>query len=159
MCEYFLPTFLTSMPDVPSKTWTTARLPGYGISSVSSPPANVPHDIRTSCFKDLTRSLAAIGQRQGHDLVESREFDLCFLVSAHAPSYLLLISRRLTLSKMTRGPLTPPMVLYRMRGVTDIMRGSTSPSLAMAAVGGRWEGLSWSLRAVAREVEESAERC
>lgn len=80
------------MPDVPSKTWTTARLPGYGISSVSSPPANGSHDIRTSCLKHLTGSLAAVGQGQGHDLVESREFDLCFLVLAHAPSYLLLIS-------------------------------------------------------------------
>lgn len=80
------------MPDVPSKTWTTARLPGYNISSVSSPPANGSYGIYTSCFKDLARSLAAIGQGQGHDLVESREFDLCFLVSAHAPSCLLLIS-------------------------------------------------------------------
>ena len=33
---------------------------------------------------------------------------------------------------MTKGPFTPPIVLYRIRGDTFIMRGSTS---AMAAVG------------------------
>ena len=32
---------------------------------------------------------------------------------------------------MTRGPFTPPMVLYRILGLTDIMRGSR---LAMLAV-------------------------
>lgn len=37
-----------------------------------------------------------------------------------------------TLSRMTNGPLTPPMVLYRNRGETFIMRGSRP---AMVAVG------------------------
>lgn len=38
-----------------------------------------------------------------------------------------------TFSSMTSGPLMPPMVLYRTRGVTRIMRGSRSSPLAMAA--------------------------
>ena len=57
--------------------------------------------------------------------------------NAHISLYFLLCSsswRLRTFSRMTSGPLTPPIVLYRMRGVTDIMRGSTSSPLAMAAV-------------------------
>jgi hypothetical protein len=42
------------------------------------------------------------------------------------------LEQRRTLSRMTSGPFTPPMVLYRIRGWTDIMRGSR---LDMAAVG------------------------
>lgn len=34
---------------------------------------------------------------------------------------------------MTSGPLIPPIVLYRTRGVTRIMRGSRSSPFAMAA--------------------------
>jgi hypothetical protein len=40
-----------------------------------------------------------------------------------------------TLSRITNGPFTPPMVLYRIRGVTEIMRGSTTSGI-VAVVGG-----------------------
>ena len=85
----------------------------------------------TSSFQDLTRALGAIRQRQGDNLVVSGEFDLCAIgvsFSSRSPSS----SRPRTLSRMTSGPFTPPMVLYRIRGWTDIMRGSR---LDMAAVG------------------------
>ena len=36
---------------------------------------------------------------------------------------------------MTNGPLTPPMVLYRMRGVTEIMRGSTTSGMVAVVSG------------------------
>ena len=44
-----------------------------------------------------------------------------------------------TLSKTTNGPLIPPMVLYRIRGWTDIMRGSIVSDM-MAVVGASSEG-------------------
>jgi len=63
------------------------------------------------------------------------------------------------LSRMTRGPFTPPMVLYRIRGWTDIMRGSRLAMLAVlmsdswrfVSLGGRefgrrnrrWSSLVW----------------
>lgn len=77
----------------------------------------------TSSFEDLTRALRAIRQRQGHNLVVPGEFDLStncvsFACFCSAPTTLR------TLSRMTNGPLTPPIVLYRILGVTEIMRGS-----------------------------------
>jgi hypothetical protein len=47
-----------------------------------------------------------------------------------------MLSKVLTLSRITNGPLTPPMVLYRRRGVTDIIRGSRSGMAA--SVEGVW---------------------
>ena len=40
---------------------------------------------------------------------------------------------RITFSKITRGPLTPPIVLYRMRGCIDVIRWSSSPAMTVAA--------------------------
>jgi hypothetical protein len=43
-----------------------------------------------------------------------------------------------TLSRTTNGPLMPPIVLYRMRGWTDIMRGSiTSGMMAVVSASSR----------------------
>lgn len=87
-----MPTFFTSMPEVPSKTflslamrlraglyklrtWTTARLPIMtSCQSTLDAPQELVH--LTSSFQDLTRPLGAIRQRQRDDLVESRELDL-----------------------------------------------------------------------------------
>jgi hypothetical protein len=80
----------------------------------------------------LTRALGAIGERQGHDLVVSGEFDLVTkYVSLGRVSPELVVQR--TLSRITNGPLTPPIVLYRIRGVTDIMRGSTMSGIVAEA--------------------------
>jgi hypothetical protein len=63
-----------------------------------------------------------------------------------------------TLSSMTNGPLTPPIVLYRIRGETFIMRGSTVamvPVRKSEAGGMGWRsargvrsrrGCSWAMR-------------
>lgn len=40
-----------------------------------------------------------------------------------------------TLSRITNGPLTPPMVLYRILGVTEIMRGSTTSGIVAVVSG------------------------
>lgn len=89
-----------------------------------------PH---TSRLQHLPTALRAIGQRQRHNLIEPREFDLeATLVLSKLPFLTLTIScpqTTLTFSRMTKGPLTPPIVLYRMRGCTDIMRGSLSPAI------------------------------
>jgi len=36
---------------------------------------------------------------------------------------------------MTKGPLMPPMVLYRILGVTDIILGSRAAAGAIVAIG------------------------
>lgn len=101
----------------------------------------------TSSFKDLTRSLWPIRKRQRHDLVISGKFDLYKSLSASALRIIFCLGRRFivddseycrkchshTLSKITSGPLTPPIVLYRIRGLMEVMRGSTIASGAMAA--------------------------
>lgn len=78
----------------------------------------------TSSFQHLPSSLGAIRQCQIDDLVVSGIFDLS-LVRSQA---LILSGRRdLTFSRTTSGPLTPPTVLYLIRGVTeydDDSRGS-----------------------------------
>lgn len=79
----------------------------------------------TSSFQHLSRSLGAIRQCQSNNLIVSWEFNLY-----PAPISLPMICQcnmTLTFSKMTRGPLTPPMVLYRILGVMlydDDSRGS-----------------------------------
>jgi hypothetical protein len=93
----------------------------------------------TSSFQHLARALSAIRQRQRHNLVIPREFDLCAVVISfrHVISECLRLH---TLSRTTNGPLMPPMVLYRILGWTDIMRGSiTSGMMAvMGALYGWW---------------------
>jgi hypothetical protein len=88
----------------------------------ASPPLPYQH---TSGLQDLTGSLRAIRQRQGNNLIVSWEFNLFdHSISSFLPIPHLRIR---TFSKMTKGPLTPPMVLYRILGVTlydDDSRGS-----------------------------------
>lgn len=84
----------------------------------------------TSSFEDLSRALGAIGQRKRDNLIEAGEFDLSTKCVSLCRAALELIWLR-TLSRMTRGPLMPPMVLYRTRGWTDIMRGSRVAMLAV----------------------------
>jgi hypothetical protein len=45
------------------------------------------------------------------------------------------VSKLRTLSRITNGPLTPPMVLYRILGVTEIMRGSTTSGIVAVVSG------------------------
>jgi hypothetical protein len=71
--------------------------------------------LRTSSFQHLTGPLCAIGQSQTNNLIVSREFDL--EPRKHNPT-VVLVFIRLTFSKMTKGPLIPPMVLYLILGVT-----------------------------------------
>lgn len=81
---------------------------------------------QTSSFEHLPRSFRAVGQGERYDLIVSREFDLhAKLVSAGRPAVGHRQGRR-TLSRMTNGPLTPPIVLYVMRGFTEAIRGSSS---------------------------------
>jgi hypothetical protein len=58
-----------------ARTWTTARLPEQEIVSL-----RLVYQIggleHTASFKDLTRSLGAVGQGQRDNLVESRELDI-----------------------------------------------------------------------------------
>ena len=95
--------------------------------------------VLTSSFKHLSRSLGAIRQSQRNNLIVSWEFDLCT-----APIRCLFVCgwhTMLTFSKMTKGPLTPPMVLYRILGVTrydDDSRGS--PMIASLDGGDRVVG-------------------
>jgi len=66
-------TFLTSTPEVPSNTCTTARFPEISSTTVQ---ASFILTARTSSLQDLTAPLCAIGKRERHDLVETGEFDL-----------------------------------------------------------------------------------
>jgi hypothetical protein len=93
----------------------------------------------TSCFQHLTRALGAIRQRQGHNLVVPGELDLsATLISFRDIDFDHL--RQRTLSRTTNGPLMPPMVLYRILGWTDIMRGSiTSGMMAVVSASCRGE--------------------
>lgn len=101
-------TFLTSTPDVPSNTCTTARLPETVLTCISSILNRKAH---TSGLQNLTTPLRAIGQRERHDLVETGEFDLypCRQRSVFLGPMLAGFVR--TFSKITSGPLTPPIVL------------------------------------------------
>lgn len=82
---------------------------------------------RTSCLQHLTGSLGAIGKSQADDLVVSREFDLSttrqFIPTRSAYP--------LTASQMTRGPLTPPIVLYFSLGLIEVIRGSSADGAMM----------------------------
>lgn len=81
-------TLLTSMPDVPSKTWSTISIRSRemrlhdvperqrGFLSIISPTPLHGVSRPTSSFQNLARALGAIGQRQRHNLVVPRELDL-----------------------------------------------------------------------------------
>jgi len=151
-------TFLTSIPDVPSKTChylspcfqqscdisfytcTTARLPGEACQHCNI--KRLKARLLTSCLQNLTRALSAIGECQRHDFVEPWEFDLW--QSRQLESGKQFFHMRRTLSKITRGPLIPPMVLYLILGVTDIILGSNVAAGAIVADTCRderlWEG-------------------
>jgi len=67
----------------------------------------------TSSFQHLSSPLRAIRQRKRHNLIVSWEFDLTEApVSFTALPFTTRSS--LTFSRMTNGPFTPPMVLYRI---------------------------------------------
>lgn len=80
--------------------------------------------VHTSGFEHLTGPLCSIGESECDDLVEPREFDL---IGAQYRQYCLIVmpvsavaeTTLLTLSRMTSGPLTPPTVLYRIRGTME----------------------------------------
>jgi hypothetical protein len=97
----------------------------------------------TSGFQHLARALGAVRQRQGHNLVVPGELDLS-TTSISFRDFGSRYTRQRTLSSTTNGPLMPPMVLYRIRGWTDIMRGSiTSGMMAVvnaSSIEGCWSG-------------------
>lgn len=45
-------------------------------------------------------------------------------------TWLIVVGSLRTLSRITNGPLTPPIVLYRILGVTCIIRGSIMGAMA-----------------------------
>lgn len=70
-----------------------------------------PGTVLTSSFEDLTRSLRAIGEGEGDDLVVSGVFDLSLLDRGWHSRRWMAGRDVLTFSTMTSGPLTPPTVL------------------------------------------------
>lgn len=82
----------------------------------------------TSRLEDLASAFGAIRQRQGYDLIVAGKFDLPSARISLRHTLQTLPQPR-TLSRMTNGPLMPPMVLYRSRGVTEIMRGSKTSGM------------------------------
>jgi hypothetical protein len=68
-------------------------------------------------------------------------------------SFCRILTKRMmpqTLSSTTNGPLMPPMVLYRIRGWTDIMRGSIVAD--MAAVASASDEEVWLLEVVVENI-------
>jgi hypothetical protein len=92
----------------------------------------------TSSFQHLARALGAVRQRQGHNLVVPGELDLSTATISFR-DFGSCDTRLRTLSRTTNGPLMPPMVLYRIRGWTDIMRGSITSGM-MAVVSATFRG-------------------
>lgn len=141
-------TFFTSIPEVPSKTcpecvslcskscpcrlfgWQVPeRQLGHLFTVSQGHSSNICRVLeQTSSLKDLARSLRPIGKRQRHNLGVSREFDLEAIASAPRRRHQMAREAfSCTFSRMTSGPLTPPTVLYRIRGTTeydDESRGS-----------------------------------
>lgn len=131
------PTFFTSIPEVPSKTYTIVnrhiishrnhvKVPGRQLDRLANHisifraiTSETPAATLTSSFQNLTRALSAIGKSECHDLIVSREFDLFCCQPASSKPVRFGRWRPRTLSRMTRGPLTPPTVLYRILGMTE----------------------------------------
>lgn len=72
------PTFLTSMPEVPSNTCTTARFPAIHLHQLTHPrqPAHQAKGKLTSRLQHLSTPLRPIGKSQRDNLIEAREFHL-----------------------------------------------------------------------------------
>lgn len=97
----------------------------------------------TSGLEDLARPLRPVGERQGDNLIVPREFNLRVAASATAHANPTGQKPRCpggtrTFSRMTRGPLTPPTVLYRILGTIeydDESRGSPMAAMRRAHKG------------------------
>ena len=101
------------------------------------------HIHSTFGFQHLSRSLRSVGKCQGNNLIKPWEFDLEVIKISILQLEESFIWRH-TLSSMTRGPFTPPIVLYRILGWTVVMRGSSIPG-AMATCQAKAIARPWNL--------------